>query len=464
MTCDLFSKNGLTSSNQNEHRVYDTTKCLSNQNLSVMKKFLSSFFGDRSAKTEMKPVSNHNLLNEAELTTDGVTARTIENFNKLGYQAAQITQGCLERMRSDLDSIRLQLMVNAEQLRSRLLYREQVEAKQAEIEKHTNETAQIHQDIENTKGRIEEIRTELQDTKTEGAMRDEQSSFKPLVYWTSIAALTLIGLYLIVFYMSALNSALFKELDLNGLSEVEVLMNSIFDTTVLSTWLAQTPFLILGAFLFMGFGAVPHLLKVRENFQKMHPVTKGLTVIGSYLACFLVDGLIAYKIDQNIHETSYSLGLAESLDFNVWSSPNFYIVLALGFGAYVVWGFFYDQLIDEQSKKNPKKVLVLKARQLRDRLNELNEELRQLQSNLAKNAAVLKGLENELTRLKDSADKVSYNVRAIQRNCNEYFSGFVTYIAANAEYLDINATEAEKALNQFKAAHFNEAPVLQKVA
>lgn len=430
-----------------------------------MKKFLSSFFGGKqSEQTETPKNEPLNIeLNDGP-QSKVMEARTIDNFNILGYQAAQITQGSIQRLRSDLDGIRLQLMVNAEQLRNRVLFRDQVEDKEAETAKHKNETANIEQKIENAQARIDATKRELENTQTQEALRDEQSSFRPLVYWTAISALVLVGFYLIVFYMSALNAALFKDIDLNSLTEVEVLMNSIFDSSVLSSWLTHTPFLILGAFLFMGFGAVPHLMKLREGFQNLNPTVQKLAVFGSYLACFVVDGLIAFKIDQNIHEDKYILGLAESSDFDFWTSENFYIVLALGFGAYVVWGFFYDQLLDELSKKNPKKVLVLKARQLNDRLKELVEQMYQLKADYTQNQAHIQSLELELARLKENADKISYNVSAIQRNCTEYFSGFVTYIAANAAYLSISTESAESAFRSFMASHFPECTQLQKVA
>lgn len=390
-------------------------------------------------------------------------AETVDNFKKMGYKAASQTSASLERLLTDLDSVRLQLVIAADQVRDRLNFKNRVERTEGEIMADEEKYASLEAQIQGVEKEIAETKEKLAQTSTDRALMEEKSSFSGVKFWTCLITVALVGAYLLLFYMSALNSALFKQIEFDNFDDLQALMNSIFDTAVLTDWLPQHPFIIMGAFLFMGFGMVPHMLKSRAGFAEKSAGMQWLSITGAYVACFLVDALIAYKIDHNIHQTAYAMGMTND-EWIFWKSENFYIVLALGFGAYVVWGLFYDRLVEENNKRNPLNVLVLRARQLRSAIGDLEAKLITLNQSLAETEAGLRTKRSILKNLQDNSDQITFNPHAIRKNCNEYFSGFVTYIAQNEEYLSVNAAQARQQFDLFKAEHLESISVLSKAA
>lgn len=75
----------------------------------------------------------------------------------------------------------------------------------------------------------------------------------------------------------------------------------------------------------------------------------------SFTAVFLLDMLIAYKIAEVMHDAKYLAGKTSDdwVGLKVFSDPNFYFVILLGFVAFMIWGFLLDLLLKEIDRRHP---------------------------------------------------------------------------------------------------------------
>ena len=88
-------------------------------------------------------------------------------------------------------------------------------------------------------------------------------------------------------------------------NDITLMLNSIFDVNGILSFGPQSIFTYLGAFIFFGFGILPHIFHHENSNYRL------FKVIVAILVCLAIDSLLAYKIDSGIHDLKTMMGIAD---------------------------------------------------------------------------------------------------------------------------------------------------------
>lgn len=251
-----------------------------------------------------------------------------------------------------------------------------------------------------------------------------QSLYNPARFWLYTVLCTLISVYLIFFYASAMNASFFRNMQqmVNSSSgdDVSLMLNSIFDAKGIFQPSAHLLFVYLGAFLFFGFGTLPHIFHDGSKWQ-------GLKIFLGVLLCLAIDGLIAYKIDSGIHELKGMMGIADAT-WAWYSSVNFYLVLAFGFGTYMLWGFIYEAAIREHEKKNVNAKAEIEIKGIKKRIREIENEIIKHKLDMAELQKQIDALKLTIDNLKKDLERALTKPETLLRNMENFYAGWLQYM------------------------------------
>ena len=288
-----------------------------------------------------------------EFTTRRVLKR--KPLREWGFEEAGVNRGDPMALDSNLRAIQQGHLVDEtynadEEIRRKNKAHEDVtqkESQQTSLEKDRNHISEVI--IADKEKEIKTTNLSIQEKKIQIAEGTIQSGYNGARFWLYSMLCIIISAFLILFYASAINASFFRNMQQmmegGNLNDLSLSLSSRFDVKGLFNLGPHLPFIYLGAFIFFGFGLLPHLFHSEES------KTKSIKVALAVLVCLVVDALLAYKIDSGIHELKTMMGVAD----NGWiwyKSVNFYLVLTFGFGTYLLWGFLYEAAIKENEKKN----------------------------------------------------------------------------------------------------------------
>lgn len=272
-----------------------------------------------------------------------------------------------------------------------------------------------------------EIIEEKKIRMAEGTIQSHYSSARFRLY---AVLCFFISIYLLFFYASAINASFFRSMqqmvDNGSGNDISLMLNSIFDVNGIMKFGPQSIFTYLGAFIFFGFGILPHI------FQHEKSKLKGLKVAASILVCLLIDSLLAYKIDSGIHDLKTMMGVEDSTW--VWyKSVNFYLVLAFGFGTYLLWGFIYEAVMRERGKKNVNARVELEIKGLKKRIREIENDILANKKELSEIQKQIDNLILEIAKLKKDLDAVMLKPEELLRNMENFYAGWLGYLNGISE-------------------------------
>ena len=289
--------------------------------------------------------------------------------------------------------------------------KDQLHIKEVVITDKENQIAQI-------KGNIETKKIQM----AEGTIKSNYSGAR---FWLYTVLCIFITIYLVFFYSSAINASFFRNMqqmvNSGSNNDVTLMLNSIFDVKGIFQLGPQLIFTYLGAFMFFGFGTLPHIfLNEKSRFSK-------LKVVIATIVCLLVDSLLAYKIDSGIHDLKTMMGVADATW--VWyKSVNFYLVLAFGFGTYLLWGFMYEAAITENEKKNVNAKTEIEIKGLKKRIRELENEIISQKENIKELQKEIDGLKIEIESLKKQLEQASLKPEELKRNMEHFYAGWLGFL------------------------------------
>lgn len=277
--------------------------------------------------------------------------------------------------------------------------------------------------IINLKSNIEEKKIQM----AEGTIR---SSYNGARFWLYTSLCFFISIYLIFFYSSAINASFFRNMQqmVNSGSndDVSLMLNSIFDVKGIFTAGPQLIFTYLGAFIFFGFGILPHIFHHEKSKRST------VKVIMAVIICLVIDSLLAYKIDSGIYDLKTMMGIADTTW--VWyKSVNFYLVLAFGFGTYLLWGFIYEASLTEHEKKNVNAKAEIEIKGLKKRIREIENEIIAKQADIMELQKQIDALKIEIEGLKKQLDQASLKPEELRRNMEQFYAGWLVFLNGTNE-------------------------------
>lgn len=300
--------------------------------------------------------------------------------------------------------------------------------------------------IEDKEAQKSSLTKDIEDKRILLAKGMIDSNYSVARFWLYTILTTAISFYLILFYASVINSSFFRSMqqmvDGGTSDDVTLMLNSIFDVKGIFQWGPKLLFVYLGAFIFFGFGILPHI------FHNEQSKNSKLKVVIATITCLIIDSLLAYKIDSGIHELKTMMGVADK-EWVWYLSVNFYLVLAFGFGTYLLWGFLYEAALKESEKKNINAKVEIEIQGLKTRIRELEKEIIEQKETIKNMQKEIDSIKLEIENLKKQLDKASLKPEELRRNMEQFYSGWLAYLNASSE----NNSKKESCcsiFNQFK--------------
>lgn len=258
-----------------------------------------------------------------------------------------------------------------------------------------------------------------------------KSNYSGMRFWLYATLCTFISFYLVFFYASVIHASFFRSMlqmvNSGNSDDVTLMLNSIFDTKGIFQWNTQLIFTYLGAFIFFGFGILPHIF-VADGSK-----FKTLKVMAAILVCLVVDSLLAFKIDSGIHDLKTMVGIADK-DWVWYKSINFYLVLAFGFGTYLLWGLIYEAALHEHEKKNINAKVEIEIIGLKEKIRELEKEIITQKEMAKEMQKQIDALKLEIEKLRKQMEQSSLRPEELKRNMEHFYAGWLAYLYGMNEH------------------------------
>ncbi len=376
-----------------------------------------------------------NPIPPIEATTDN----EISYFH-FGKLAAKTTNSNSQLLDSSLDNI-YDRFLNDQQLTGEGI-KNRISKLRAEVTQKKNQKIQTNSEIlsqeqfkEDREKRIEELEIEKIKIKDGEA---PSVDYVPFIIGAFITIL--LTLYLFVFYSSSGYSAFYgvKQGSLGFINP-----NVFADAKTKGGGVIAL--IILFPVIFLGLGFLIHdsLEKKKYGF---------ITLL--LVFTLIVDAIIGYKISQGIHTNEFNAGLTnEQWKFNmIYNDMNFYLVLALGFVVYVIWGYLLHYALNKNKELQPDKALELRVENLNRKISEQRQALTEIVSKINSLKAQVETLENEISD--KEKDIIGYengvipvNTSMLKASIGDFMSGWFAYTTMmypkNANKRNQEATEKQ---------------------
>lgn len=270
----------------------------------------------------------------------------------------------------------------------------------------------------------ERIETELEELRKKkdvirGLANYGSKPFSALSYFVFLGVLILLTCYLFIFYISAGYSAIFSNFsitkDMSRDEILSMLVSSVLDPNVFSKLEGVGYFLFLLPMVFIGLGLLIH--KFVENKQYFWLF---LVIIFN----FFVDFLFAFSIENKISRLMISMDLpTKPFYFN----ENFYMVLVLGFGAYLIWGFIYHFFMLEHEKKLPRQAKEQQLKDIQEHMDEKENEILELDGDIASLREKKRQLSERIRKVKDGIIS-NLNTELLESLLRAYVMGYTKWL------------------------------------
>lgn len=150
----------------------------------------------------------------------------------------------------------------------------------------------------------------------------------------------------------------------------------------------------------------------------------------------ITDSFIGYKISQGIHTNEFNAGITnEQWNFSmIYSDINFYLVLALGFVVYVIWGFLLHYVLNKNKEMQPDKAIELRLDNLTRKITERREELAVIVGKINDITAQIASLENEISGKEEDVNGYENGVNPVdiarlKSSIGKFMGGWFAYTA-----------------------------------
>jgi len=395
---------------------------------------------------------------EGIITSNQKNITTVKSFSDYGHKRSGLNSGDATAFRTHLSWIKDGYVVDEnyneqESTEKRKNIESQIEDKKEEkqnviADKKVIESVQIpnkKQEKTDLSNSIAQVQNDLDNEMLE-------TGYQNTNYYLYIGLTGFLSLYLLFFYASAIYSAFFRSagllIETSG-DDLAMVIGSIFDMKGIMNLSPNLIMVYLGSFLFFALGIIPHTIKGKYKNLKIT-----LFLIGT----LIVDALLAYKIDNSIHEIKVLSGIAEG-EWHFWTSENFYLVLAFGYLAYLVFGYVYQLMIEEKVKKNPKKIALRNINLIKKQIKENNLVINKYEEDIVALESKINMLESRIELLNKRLNDAMINPEILSQSLNSFYIGWIQFLNGSLDY-ENQKTECNNAYKQFMEENFKELPSL----
>lgn len=413
----------------------------------------------KTLKNKMKTL-NHNPItleqNNQDVSIPTTKTERVKSFLNYAFQKAGLNNGDPTSLKTYLKWIKDGHIVDEtynekEHQARKMQIEDKIDSKQEEKEKNQSHKQAIESvELPSCNEKIKGFESEIQQTKHNLAQNIINTGYQPIKLFTYTTLVILLSVYLILFYASVIYASFFRNagslIEIAG-DDIALYLDSIFDIKGIFTFSYSLIIVYLGAFLFFAIGLIPHTLEGKS---------KNLKIAGAIFISFIVDSLLAYKIDKGIHDLKVMAGIADE-NWSFLTSINFYLVLAFGFLAYLVWGYMYAIMITEKDKKNGQISADLTIKSLKNEIKEQRVFIKELNTKVIELESQITILLKQIENLKNDLERTMLNPDLLSQSLTSFYMGWLQFLNSSTE-LELKKETCEIAYNQFMNLHFQTKP------
>lgn len=341
---------------------------------------------------------------------------------------AQTLAVCLEAIYAKFENEEKELKHKQDELKKP--YSEEQDRKQSEIKGFQvaidNASETIKQNKEKTskvKDGIKELKFEITDIPHNpnqyGIEAKKGASSK---FWIGLIVLIPLTVYLFMFYASVVYSAMEKVFTYED-------QRWYVPDALVKGWndgFQAFATIVFAPFIFIGLGYLIHM------FYQKKSIASYIKLSGIIILTLLFDVLLAFFVEKklwelNVTDEEAKFGFNEAIQ-----SQEFWLIIFLGFIAYLIWGFIFDFVMEEHKEKDKIKneirkrheQIVIHKEQIKeysDGVDEQNENIRTIKEQIAK----IKGRIEELQCI---IDGTIIPTKEYKLYVSEYMQGWLTFM------------------------------------
>ncbi|RAR71487.1 coiled-coil domain-containing protein [Flavobacterium aciduliphilum] len=397
-------------------------------------------------------IANETLQNQLETISKEKVER-VKSFKDFGFKRAGQNLGSWLSLKTHLNWIRDGHFVDETYNENEVeILRQQAEnkilSKDEEKEKIEGDKKTAIEVLKpSIERKIKDLNDEIQQTRIDLADKTLQTGYESIKFIMYSTLVVILSFYLLFFYASTIYAAFFRNkssLIANAGGDISLYLDSIFDVKGIFTASPILLIVYLGAFLFFAIGLIPHNI---EGKNKSYYI--GLSLFGALVA----DSMLAYKIDKGLHDLKIMAGISDG-EWYFYTSINFYLVLLFGFAAYLVWGYMFEMMLKEKTKKSPdiKANIIIKG--LKEEISLLRIELSNLETRIIELETQLKAIMSQLEQLKKELEKRMQNPDALSQNLTSFYMGWQQYLNNTTEFIN-EKDLCEQTFNEFIQSQFH---------
>lgn len=369
-------------------------------------------------------------------------------YHEAGYRDSSRNMGnaqtlsvCLDAIYAKFENEEKELRHKQEELKKP--YTQEQHAKESEIKGFQVAVDNANENIKQKEDKNQEINETIKELKFEitdlpqnpdtyGIPAKKGASAK---FWIGLVVLAPITVYLFTFYASVVYSAMEKQFtytDQRWYVPDAIVRASEDGFQALAT-------VVFAPFIFIGLGYLIHM------FYQKKKLSSYLKLVGVVLVTLAFDVLLAFFVEKklwelNVVDEKARFGFSEAMQ-----SQEFWLIIFLGFIAYLIWGFIFDFVMEEHKEKDKIKNAIRKRNeQITIHREEIHDnkakidELKSLIRDLREKISKAKGRISELQRI---IDGTIIPTKEYKLYASEYLQGWLTFIN---EKLTVSRSENER--------------------
>jgi len=384
-----------------------------------------------------------------EQPSEEVRKRT---YHEAGYRDSSRNMGnsqtlsiCLEAIYAKFENEEKELLHKQDELKKpysqeQLEKESEIKGFQVAIDNANEKIKQNEDKNHDIESAIKELKFEItdlpQNPHSYGVPAKKGASAK---FWIGLIVLAPITVYLFMFYSSVVYSAMEKQFTYED--QRWYVPDAIFRAWEDGFQALAT--VVFAPFIFIGLGYLIHMFYQKKKLASYFKLTAII------IATLVFDILLAFFVEKKLWELNVSdenakFGFAEAIE-----SQEFWLIIFLGFIAYLIWGFIFDFVMEEHKEKDKIKnairkrneQIIIHKEQIHDnksKIDEVKTLIREIKEKISK----AKGRINELQRI---VDGTIIPTKEYKLYASEYLQGWLTFIN---EKLMISRSENDNLISE----------------
>ena len=357
--------------------------------------------------------------NTNSLTSSNTSDRKVTHHH-YGKVIAKNTNSNPQTIESSLDNI-YDRFLTEQQLNDNGI-QERISKLRAEVLQKRNHKIFIVADISTQEQKKEEKDQRIEDLELDKLKVKEaetpNTDYVPFVIGSFIVVL--LTLYLFVFYSSTGYSAFY------GVKQGALgFINPNVFTEAQNQGGGVIALIILFPVIFLGLGFLIH-----DALEK----NKYIFISGLLIFTLLTDSIIGYKISQGIYINEFNAGIVKNMwEFRmIYYDINFYLIIALGFVVYIIWGALLHYILNKYKELQPDQAIELRIDNLNRKISEQRLALAEISGKINILKSEILTIENEISEKEKEIigyenGVVPVNISLLKASIGDFMNGWFAY-------------------------------------